>query len=57
MAIILVIAGFDPTGGAGLQADLKTITVLGEVGLTVATALTVQDTQGVEASYVVEKRL
>ncbi|CAD7774178.1 MAG: Bifunctional thiamine biosynthesis protein ThiDN [Candidatus Methanoperedenaceae archaeon GB50] len=57
MAIILVIAGFDPTGGAGLQADLKTITVLGEVGLTVATALTVQDTQGVEASYVVEKKI
>ncbi len=57
MAIILIIAGFDPTGGAGLQADLKTITALGEVGLTVPTALTVQDTQSVKASYVVEKKV
>ena len=57
MAVVLIIAGFDPTGGAGLQADLKTITALGEVGLTVPTALTVQDTQSVKASYVVEKKV
>ncbi|MDL1969519.1 MAG: bifunctional hydroxymethylpyrimidine kinase/phosphomethylpyrimidine kinase [Candidatus Desulfofervidaceae bacterium] len=53
MANILIIAGFDPTGGAGLQADLKTVTLLGEVGLTVATALTVQNTQGVQVSEAV----
>jgi len=54
MANILIIAGFDPTGGAGLQADLKTVTLLGEVGLTIATALTVQNTQGVQVSRAVE---
>ncbi len=52
---ILIIAGFDPTGGAGLQADLKTVTLLGETGLTVATALTVQDTTGVKNWVAVDK--
>jgi len=47
MANILTIAGFDPSGGAGVVADLKVITLLGEVGLAVPTALTVQDTQRV----------
>lgn len=47
MANILIIAGFDPSGGAGIAADLKVITLLGEVGLAVPTALTVQDSQRV----------
>ncbi len=47
MANILTIAGLDPSGGAGIAADLKVITLLGEVGLAVPTALTVQDSQRV----------
>jgi len=55
MSVILIIAGFDPCGGAGLQADLKTVTVLGGVGLTVVTALTIQNTQGVKESIPIDK--
>jgi hydroxymethylpyrimidine/phosphomethylpyrimidine kinase len=47
----LSIAGFDGSGGAGLQADLKTCTVLGCYGMTVLTALPVQNTQGVRGCY------
>ena len=46
---ILSIAGTDPTGGAGIQADLKTITALGGYGMAVVTALVAQNTQGVRA--------
>jgi hydroxymethylpyrimidine/phosphomethylpyrimidine kinase len=46
--LVLVFAGSDPTSGAGLQADLLTLGSLGCHGLTVVTALTVQDTAGVE---------
>lgn len=49
MHTILSIAGSDSSGGAGIQADLKTITCLGEYGMTVITALTAQNTMGVEA--------
>lgn len=44
---ILSIAGSDPSGGAGVQADLKTFSALRCYGLGVITALTVQNTQGV----------
>lgn len=45
---VLVFAGTDPTGGAGLQADVLTLASLGCHPLSVVTAVTVQDTVGVE---------
>jgi hydroxymethylpyrimidine/phosphomethylpyrimidine kinase len=45
--IVLTFAGSDPTGGAGLQADLLTLASMGCHPLSVVTALTVQDTHGV----------
>lgn len=46
---VLTIAGSDASGGAGIQADLKTFSALGVYGLSVITALTAQNTQGVSA--------
>ena len=43
----LTIAGSDPSGGAGIQADLKAFSALGAYGMSALTALTVQNTQGV----------
>jgi len=45
--IVLSLAGHDPSGGAGIQADIETVTSLGARITTVVTALTVQDTQKV----------
>jgi hydroxymethylpyrimidine/phosphomethylpyrimidine kinase len=52
-AIALTIAGSDSCGGAGIQADLKTFSALGVYGASVITALTAQNTRGVEAVHVV----
>ena len=51
MKTVLIIAGSDPGAGAGLQQDLKVTTLLGVYGLTVVTALTVQNSQGVTAVH------
>lgn len=53
-AAVLSFAASDPTGGAGIQADLLTIAALGCHPLSVITALTVQDTQGVERLLPIE---
>lgn len=44
---VLTIAGTDPSGGAGIQADLKAFSALGAYGMAVTTALVAQNTQGV----------
>ncbi|HEY5335522.1 MAG TPA: bifunctional hydroxymethylpyrimidine kinase/phosphomethylpyrimidine kinase, partial [Mycobacteriales bacterium] len=51
---ILSIAGSDPSGGAGVQADLKTFAALGVYGMAAITALTVQNTRGVRAVHPVD---
>ena len=50
---VLTIAGSDPSGGAGIQADLKTFSALGCYGMSVITALTAQNTQGVQGIHAV----
>ena len=47
MQRVLIIAGSDPSGGAGIQADIKTVTCLSAYAMTAITALTVQNTLGV----------
>ncbi|WP_234356282.1 bifunctional hydroxymethylpyrimidine kinase/phosphomethylpyrimidine kinase [Blastococcus sp. Marseille-P5729] len=50
---VLTIAGSDPSGGAGVQADLKTFSALGAYGCAVLTSLTAQSTRGVTGVHVV----
>ena len=51
MKKVLTIAGSDPSGGAGIQADLKTMEAHGVYGMSVITALTAQNTLGVTGKY------
>ena len=46
---ILIIAGSDSSGGAGIQADIKTVTALGGYAMTAVTAVTAQNTIGVRS--------
>nr|WP_276591798.1 bifunctional hydroxymethylpyrimidine kinase/phosphomethylpyrimidine kinase [Sphingomicrobium nitratireducens] len=53
MARVLVIAGSDSGGGAGIQADIKTITMLGGHAMTAVTAVTAQNSTGVSAVHAI----
>ena len=46
---VLIIAGSDSSGGAGIQADIKTVTSLGCYAMTAVTAVTIQNTTGVKS--------
>ena len=46
---LLIIAGSDSSGGAGIQADIKTVTALGSYAMTAITAVTIQNTTGVKS--------
>ncbi len=48
---VLIVAGSDSGGGAGIQADLKAVTALDAFGATAITALTAQNTRGVDAVF------
>jgi hydroxymethylpyrimidine/phosphomethylpyrimidine kinase len=48
---VLIIAGSDSGGGAGIQADIKAVTMLGGYAMTAVTAITVQDTRGVHGVW------
>ncbi len=53
---ILIIAGSDSSGGAGVQADIKTITALGSYAMTAITAVTTQNTLGVKSIVGINKK-
>ena len=53
---VLIIAGSDSSGGAGIQADIKTITALGSYAMTAITAVTVQNTTGVKSIIAINPR-
>jgi len=49
--VILTVAGFDPSAGAGILADIKTMSAFGCYGVAAVTSLTLQNTQGVFGAY------
>ena len=53
---ILIIAGSDSSGGAGIQADIKTVTALGSYAMTSITAVTIQNTTGVKSIVSINPR-
>ncbi|MDB2515085.1 bifunctional hydroxymethylpyrimidine kinase/phosphomethylpyrimidine kinase [Candidatus Pelagibacter bacterium] len=53
---ILIIAGSDSSGGAGIQADVKTVTALGSYAMTAITAITIQNTTGVKSIVPIDPR-
>ena len=55
MKTALTIAGSDPTGGAGLQADLKVLKSFGVHGFSVVSSITAQNTRGVDSIFPVER--
>jgi len=55
--VVLVLAGLDPSGGAGLAADIETLTAHGCIAAPVATALTAQNTMGVKSVNEVDTTL
>ena len=56
-ARILIIAGSDSGGGAGIQADIKTVTMLGGHAMTSVTAITAQNTRGVDTVHMVPTQM
>ena len=53
---VLIIAGSDSSGGAGIQADIKTVTSLGCYAMTAITAVTAQNTTGVKSIVPIEPK-
>ena len=53
---VLIIAGSDSSGGAGIQADIKTITALGSYAMTAITAVTIQNTTGVKSIVAIDPK-
>ena len=53
---VLTIAGSDSSGGAGIQADIKTITALGSYAMSAITAITSQNTKGVKSIISIEPK-
>src|SRR4051794_27338172 len=56
-ARVLIIAGSDSSGGAGIQGDIKTATAFGAYAMTAITAVTVQDTMGVRSFHPVPPKV